>query len=220
MKYLSLKETILVVTLIALGLWFANTACFGAERPAPADLFPVLNPMPLHLDHSYCPICGKPLTGCTGYGVAFKISMGDSLHAICQKQSAAPQNGQIWCDACVVELIARAAPAAAPAAQHAAPTSAVDPDLFADPIPRAIRDRLLEGHGFTAEQRTAFAVVRILPLELGGTNAVSNLQVISSRDAQWRQRAVALVLLRVRQNQMSVDAAIKALSTVESDPVR
>jgi hypothetical protein len=216
MKYLSIKENILVITLIALGLWRFSAACFGAERPAPTDIFPVVKPLPLHLDHSYCPICGQPLTGCSGYGVAFAVSMGDSLHAICQKQSAASGGGRIWCDACVLRLIARSTPGAViQEYPKAAPASSEATDLLADPIPRSITDRLLEGHGFTAAQRTAFAVVRILPLELGGTNAPSNLRVIPAGDAPWRARAVALVLLRVRQNQMSVEAAAQALSAVE-----
>ena len=220
MKYLSFKETVLVIALITLGLWFSNMACFGAERPAPSDLFERFRLPPVGMEKAFCPSCGKPL-GDHCYGLKPDIQMGDSLRVICQKQSVVlpfGKGGKCWCETCVQKLIALAVPEVT--ARLTEQKSPVDPELYADPIPQSITNRLLEGHGFTAEQCTAFSVVRILPLELGGTNAVSNLQVISSRDAQWRQRADALVLLRVKQNQLSVDAAIKALSTVESNPVR
>ena len=215
---MKIATLLLITSLAARAASLPEPARQAESQIAPADLFPVVHPLPLHLEHSYCPACGQPLTGCTGYGVAFGIAMGDSLHAICQKQSAHPlAGGRIWCDACVLALIARSAPAGTPAAvaRPAAPADAAI-DLYADSVPAALADRLLDGHGFGPAQRAAFAVVRILPLELGGTNAPANLRVIPARDAPWRARAVALVLLRVRQGLLSRAEAARSLATFDT----
>ena len=94
----------------------------------------------------------------------------------------------------------------------------VDPMLYADPIPRSITDPLFAAHGFTAAQSTVFAVIRICPLELGGTNAVENLKIISKRDAQWRKRSEQILIRRVVQGIMRPDDAIAALAVFEPLP--
>ena len=216
MKYLMLKETAVLITLITLGLWFGSMACFGAERPAPTDLFEKFRLPPVGMEKAFCPECGKPL-GLSCYGLKPDIHMGDSLRVICQKQSVVlpfGQGGKCWCEACVLKLIALAVPEATVKTPER--QSSRDADLFSEQIPQSITDQLLSGHGFTAEQRATFTVVRICPLELGGRNEPSNLKVISTRDAEWRQRAVALVLLRVRQNQMSVTEAARSLATFDT----
>ncbi len=88
----------------------------------------------------------------------------------------------------------------------------VDPDLYADPIPARITRALLESHGFTDAQAALFRVVRRIPIELGGTNEPANLLILGRADAEAHEQRVQTVLRWVRENRMTISAAVKSLS--------
>ena len=88
----------------------------------------------------------------------------------------------------------------------------VDPDLYADPIPTSITYPLMDAKGIKPEQRSLFTVVRLVPLELGGTNAKDNLIIVSHRDAFYKRNLDLIVLGKVQHNLMTADAAVKMLT--------
>lgn len=88
---------------------------------------------------------------------------------------------------------------------------AVDPLLYADPIPAAITRPLFDAIGLNAAQRPLFKVCRIIPLQLGGTNARENLVLASRSRAEDKRRLDAIILGKVRRNEWTIELAIKTL---------
>ena len=88
---------------------------------------------------------------------------------------------------------------------------AADPLLYADPIPVVLTRPLFDAIGLNATQRPLFKVCRIVPLQLGGTNARDNLVLASRSRADDKRRLDTIVLGKVRRNEWTIELAIKTL---------
>lgn len=80
------------------------------------------------------------------------------------------------------------------------------------PIPRQVIDALFTEHGFTAEQRKLFTVIRLVPFELGGTNAKKNLMIVSPAEAQEHYNAQAILIAMSKSGRTTYDKAAAQLA--------
>jgi hypothetical protein len=79
-------------------------------------------------------------------------------------------------------------------------------------ITRATIDKIFEEHGFTMAQRKGFVVIRLVPLELGGSNAKANLIIVSRDDERAHDALVRGLVLASKRGTMTYAQAAKQLA--------
>jgi hypothetical protein len=87
----------------------------------------------------------------------------------------------------------------------------VDPLLYADPIPATLTRPFFDAIGLKPAQYHLFKVIRLVPLELGGTNARENLVLATRERASDKRTLDAIIIAKVRRNKMTADDAVKLL---------
>lgn len=78
-------------------------------------------------------------------------------------------------------------------------------------VTRSDRNAVLSAAGIPAEQRKFYVVDHIIPLELGGTNDLSNLQPQLKADGRKKDRVENFLASQVRKRRMTVADAQRAI---------
>lgn len=93
----------------------------------------------------------------------------------------------------------------------AATSRRVDPALYG-PIPEAMKQAIFREAGLTKPAEQAiFEVIRIIPLELGGTNVPKNLALIARDRLAEHAKFQAIILEQVTVGKMKPRDAVQAM---------